>query len=97
MMKQSKQIYYTKYFENNWNNIKNTWKRIKIIISIKNITYKMPQSIGFNNRTITGFTVMSNVTNNYFISRAKTTNSNFKVSPKSYTDCLSNTNTNTIF
>ena len=29
LMKQSKQIYYTKYFENNWNNIKNTWKGIK--------------------------------------------------------------------
>ena len=24
LMKQSKQTYYTKYFENNWNNIKNT-------------------------------------------------------------------------
>ena len=57
----------------------------------------MPQSIEFNNRTITDITVMSNVTNNYFTSRAKTTNSNIKVSPKSYTDYLSNTNTNTIF
>ena len=37
-MKQNKKIYYTKYFENNWNNIKNTWKGIKTIISIKNIT-----------------------------------------------------------
>ena len=35
LMKQSKQIYYTKYFENNLNNIKNTWKEIKNIISIK--------------------------------------------------------------
>ena len=31
-MKQSEQIYYTKYFESNWNNIKNTWNRIKSII-----------------------------------------------------------------
>ena len=37
-MKQSKQIYYTKYFENNWNNI--------------NITITVPQLIEFNNRTI---------------------------------------------
>ena len=29
LIKQSKQIYYTKYFENNWNNFNNTWKRIK--------------------------------------------------------------------
>ena len=52
-MKQSKQNYYTKYFENNWNNIKNTWKGIKTIISIKNITATVPHSIEFNNKTIT--------------------------------------------
>ena len=34
LLKQSKQIYCTKYFENNWNNIKNTWKGIKTIILI---------------------------------------------------------------
>ena len=42
LIKQSKQIYYTKYFENNWNNFNNTWKRIKTIISIKNITTTLP-------------------------------------------------------
>ena len=47
VMKQSKQIYYTKYFENNWNNIKNTWKGIKTTISIKNIISTVPHSIEF--------------------------------------------------
>ena len=28
-MKKSKQAYYEKYSERNWNNIKNTWKEIK--------------------------------------------------------------------
>ena len=28
-MKKIKQAYYDKYFERNWNNIKNTWKGIK--------------------------------------------------------------------
>ena len=97
LMKQSKQIYYTKYFENNWNNIKNTWKGIKTIISIKNITSTVPHSIEFNNRTITDPTAMSNVFNNYFTSIAKKTNSNIKFSPKHYTDYLSYTNTNTFF
>ena len=27
-MKKGKQVFYDKYFERNWNNIKNTWKRI---------------------------------------------------------------------
>ena len=96
-MKQSKQIYYTKYFEINWNNIKNTWKGIKTIISIKNITTTVPHSIEFNNRTVTDPTAMSNVFNNYFTSTAKKTNSNIKFSPKHYTDYLSYTNTNTFF
>ena len=33
-MKKSMQAYY-KYFEKNWNNIKNTWKGIKFLISLK--------------------------------------------------------------
>ena len=96
-MKESKQNYYTKYFESNWNNIINTWKGIKTIISIKNITTTIPHSIEFNNRTITDPTAMSNVFNNSFTSIAKKTKSNIKFSPKRYTDYLSNTNTNTFF
>ena len=97
LLKKSKQIYYTKYFESNWNNIRNTWKGIKTIISIKNITTTIPHSIEFNNRTITDPTTMSNVFNNYFTSIAEKTKSNIKFSPKHYTDYLSSTNTNTFF
>ena len=96
-MKQRKQIYYTKHFENNWNNIKNTWKGIKTIISIKNITATLPHSIKFNNKTITDLTAMSNVFNNYFTSIFKKINSNIKFSPKHYTDYLSYSNTSTSF
>ena len=45
LLKESKHIYYTKYFESNWNNIRNTWKEIKTIIPIKNITTTIPHSI----------------------------------------------------
>ena len=34
-MKKSKQAQYDKCFERNWNNIKNTWKGIKSLISQK--------------------------------------------------------------
>ena len=88
-MKQSKQNQYTKYFENNWNNIQNTLKGIKTIISIKNITTTVPHSIEFNNKTITDPTAMSNVLNNYFTFIAKKTNTNIKFSPKHYKDYLS--------
>ena len=76
-MKESKQIYYAKYFESNWNNIRNTWKGIKTIISIKNITTTIPHSIEFNN--ITDPTTMSNVFNNYFTSIAEKAKSNIKL------------------
>ena len=36
-MKKSKQAYYDKYFERNWDGIKNTWKRIKSRISLKTV------------------------------------------------------------
>ena len=36
-MKKSKQAYYDKYFERNWNNIKNTWRGIISIISLKHV------------------------------------------------------------
>ena len=64
-------FHYIKFFENNWNNIKNTCKGIKTIISIENITAAGPHSIEFNNKTITDPTAMSNVFNNYFTSVAK--------------------------
>ena len=97
LLKESKQIYYTKYFESNWNNMRKTRKGIKTIISIKNITTAIPHSIEFNNRTITDPTAISNVFNNYFTSIAEKRKSNIKFSPKHYTDYLSNTNTNMFF
>ena len=97
LLKESKQIYFTKYFESNWNNIRNTWKGIKTIISIKDIATTIPHSIEFNNRTITDPTTVSNIFNNYFTSIAEKTKSNIKYSPKHYTEYLSSTNTNTFF
>ena len=45
LLKESKHIYHTKYFQIDWNNIKNTWKEIKTIIPIKNIAITIPHSI----------------------------------------------------
>ena len=45
LFKESEQIYYTKYLESNWNYIRNIWKGIKTIISIKIITITIPHSI----------------------------------------------------
>ena len=42
LMKKSKQAYYDKYFEKSWNNIKNTWKGIKSLISLKTVASNVP-------------------------------------------------------
>ena len=59
MKKSSKQADYDKYFERNWNDIKNTWKGIKSLISLD------------NGDTITNPSGIANI-NNYFASIAET-------------------------
>ena len=74
LMKKSKQAYYDKYFERNWNNIKNTWKWIKSLISLKNVASRVPTVLSLDNGdTITNPYDIANVFNNYFASIAETT------------------------
>ena len=42
--KKSKSNYYNQYFRANMNNVKNNWKGIKSIITIKNISSDIPKS-----------------------------------------------------
>ena len=44
-----KQAYYNKYFETNWNNIKNTWKGINSLISLKPVASGVPKVLPFDN------------------------------------------------
>ena len=73
-MKKSKQAYYDKYFERNWNNIKNTWKGIKSLISLKSVASSVPTVLSLDNGdTITNPYDIANTFNNYFASIAETT------------------------
>ena len=70
LTKKSKQAYYKKYFERNWNNIKNTWKGIKSLISLKTVASNV-LSLD-NGDTITNpYDIANNF--NYFASIAETT------------------------
>ena len=78
-MKKSKQAYYDKYFERNWNNIKNTWKGIKslmiksVFISLKTVASSVPILLSLDNGdTITNPYDIANTFNNYFASIAET-------------------------
>ena len=73
LMKKSKQAYYDKYFERNWNNIKNTWKGIKSLISLKTVASHVPTVLSLNNGdNITNPYDIANIFNNYFVSIAET-------------------------
>ena len=72
-MKKSKQAY-DKYFERNWKNIKNTWKGIKSLISLKTVASHVPTVLSLDNGdTITNPYDIANTFNNYFASIAETT------------------------
>ena len=64
-MKRSKQNYYSKYFESNLTIIKNTWKGIKSIISMKRSSSITPTLLTFQNETIDnpkGLQIFSTIT-----------------------------------
>ena len=48
-MKKSKQAYYDKYFQKNWNNMKNTWEGIKSVISLKSVASNVPTTLSLDN------------------------------------------------
>ena len=49
IMKKSKQAYYDKYFERNWNNIKNTWKGIKYLMFLQTAAPYVPTILSLDN------------------------------------------------
>ena len=99
LMKKSKQAYFDKYFEANWNNIKNTWKGIKSLITLKSVASNVPTVLSLDNGdTITNPYDIANTYNNYFASIAETTKKkNIKYSHKHFSDYRANENGNSIF
>ena len=72
LMEKSKQDYYDKYFERNQNNIKNTWKGIKSLISLKTIASNIPTVLSLDNgHTITSPYDIANTFNSYFPNTTK--------------------------
>ena len=66
LMKKSKQFYFTRFFQTNLNDLKNTWKGIKSIISMKNDSHTLPNTITDNNKTLTNPKDIANAFNTYF-------------------------------
>ena len=74
LVKKSKQAYYEKYFERNWNNIKNTWKGVKSLISLKTVASNVPTVLCLDNcDTVTNPYDIANTFNNCCASIAENT------------------------
>ena len=71
LIKQSEYKYFNKYFEDNWNNMKNTWKGRKNIITLNNLSSDVPRTLSVNDVTISDSCDIGNTFNNYFSSIAK--------------------------
>ena len=88
LLKKSKQVYYDKYFERN--NIKNIWKELKSLISLKIVASSVPTAISLDNGdTRTKPYHIANTFNNYFASIAETTKKSIKHSHKHFSYYLS--------
>ena len=97
LIKKSKQNYFSKYFESNIENLKNTWKGIKIIISLKNSASTSTNLLNFNNELTSGPLKIANVFNNYFSSIGEKTQSKIRFSGNNYMDYLHGKNFNSFF
>ena len=88
LLKRSKCLYFTKFFNDNLNNLKNTWKGIKNLISLKTVSHSSPSSIYYNNKTVTGSFEITNAFNNYFSNIALDIQSSIKYSAKEFHEFL---------
>ena len=78
-------------------NIKSTWKGIKSIITITNLSSDIPNSLSCNGSTIINQLEISNVFNNYFATIAKKNKKNINPSHKHVRNFLKNRHQNSFF
>ena len=75
----------------------NTWKGIKSIITIKNLSSDIPKSLSSNGSTITNQVGISNVFNNYSATIAGKTKEDINPSHKHFSHFLKNRHHNSFF
>ena len=97
LMKRSKQNCFSRYFETNLTNIKNNWKGIKSIISMRSSSTINLTLLTLQNETIDNSKRTANIFNNYFSTIGEKTQAKIKYSHRNYTDYLTNEIPNSFF
>ena len=78
----------------NLNNLKNTWKANKHLISLKTVSHSSPSTMCDNNKTVTSPFEFACAFNNYFSVVALNVQSSIKYSAKAFHEFLPPLNTN---
>ena len=97
LLKKSKTNNCNQYFKANMDNIKNTWKGIKSIITIKNLSSDILKGLSSNGSTITNQVEISDVFTSYFATIAEETKENINPLHKHFSDFLKNRHQNSFF
>ena len=88
LMKEIKRTYVTNYFQNNLNDLKSTWKGIKKLISLKELSNIAPSNIFDNDRSLTEPQKIANAFNKYFVNVATDIQSSIRYSKNNFQDFL---------
>ena len=97
LLKRSKHTYFSSFFQNHVNDLKNNWKGIKRIISLKDSRSTVPSTIIEDNISLTNPKDIADAFNNYFSNVATGIKSSIKYSRNTFFDFLPQTNINSFF
>ena len=89
LLKRVKEKYFTKFFNENIKNIKDTWIGIKSLVSVKHKNDETPSIIRNDKKYINDPITITNTFNNFFTSIAETVPSKIKFSNKLFRSFLS--------
>ena len=96
-MKESKRSYFTNYFQNNLNGLKNTRQIIKELISLKQLSNIAPSNIFDNGLSLTEPQDIASAFNRYFVNVATHIQSSIGYSKITFHDFVSSVNVNSFF
>mgnify|MGYP001799793358 FL=1 len=97
LLKKSKQNHYTKFFNNNLDNLKSTWKGIKELINFGSTKTNPTIDLEINGEFETDTEVISNHFNDYFSTIAHKLSDKIKPSKFSFDHYLNNPNPNSFY
>ena len=97
LLKQSKKNYYSSYFIENQNNVKNTWDDFRNLINVSKKKTSLPTKIIYKNEQKNCNMDIANSFNDFFINIGKTIESNITQSKTSFKSFLKNANEKSIF